>query len=172
MSARIQKMRIGPQRHRHQSAPAFPLLIYANAHSRGNLIWTVRSTGKQLSMCGYEFDTVNPNHAWLRLIYALSGTKDQLNYRVNLTTTQPRYGGVRWWMVCPLMKNRSQCSRRAGRLYLPPGAKYFGCRQCYEITYTSCQESHIYDRVFANLAKGFPGMSGKDVKKLLESGLS
>jgi len=28
-----------------------------------------------------------------------------------------------------------------GKLYLPPGGKYFGCRHCYNLTYKSCQES-------------------------------
>jgi hypothetical protein len=27
-----------------------------------------------------------------------------------------------------------------GKLYLPPGARYFGCRRCHELTYRSCQE--------------------------------
>jgi hypothetical protein len=31
------------------------------------------------------------------------------------------------------------CNRRAGKLYLPPGGRYFGCRQCYRLTYISCQ---------------------------------
>jgi hypothetical protein len=27
-----------------------------------------------------------------------------------------------------------------GKLYLPPGGRYFGCRHCYGLTYRSCQE--------------------------------
>jgi hypothetical protein len=27
-----------------------------------------------------------------------------------------------------------------GKLYLPPPARYFGCRHCHDLTYTSCQE--------------------------------
>ena len=26
------------------------------------------------------------------------------------------------------------------KLYLPPGSRYFGCRRCHRLTYTSCQE--------------------------------
>jgi hypothetical protein len=42
--------------------------------------------------------------------------------------------------------------RRVGKLYLPPGARYFGCRLCYDLTYTSCQESHKYDRLHGLMA--------------------
>jgi hypothetical protein len=28
-----------------------------------------------------------------------------------------------------------------GKLYLPGGGRYFGCRRCYRLTYRSCQES-------------------------------
>jgi hypothetical protein len=26
------------------------------------------------------------------------------------------------------------CNRRVGKHYLPPGARYFGCRHCYDFT--------------------------------------
>jgi hypothetical protein len=39
-----------------------------------------------------------------------------------------------------------------GKLYLPPGGRYFGCRHCYNLTYTSCQESRKYDSAFRFLA--------------------
>jgi len=48
--------------------------------------------------------------------------------------------------------NGRGCGRRVGKLYLPPGGRYFGCRQCHDLTYTSCQESHRYDRLFGRLA--------------------
>jgi hypothetical protein len=58
------------------------------------------------------------------------------------------------------------CGRRVGKLYLPPGASYFGCRHCYELTYKSCQESHKLDSMFKLLAKD-TGMDPKTVKRLL-----
>ena len=33
----------------------------------GEIRMDITSTGKQVSTCGYEYDTVNPNDAWLRL---------------------------------------------------------------------------------------------------------
>lgn len=42
----------------------------------------------------------------------------------------------RYWFLCPT------CARRSKKLYRPSGETLFGCRQCYNLTYTSCQTSH------------------------------
>ena len=68
-----------------------------------------------------------------------SGEKESLDYPVRLTATPCRYGGKRWWFICPLIKNGYTCNRRVLKLYLG-GGKYFGCRNCYNLTYESCQE--------------------------------
>jgi hypothetical protein len=73
------------------------------------------------------------------LTHASTKEQESLDYRVRLTTTQPRFGGLRWWFVCPLGVNGRACSRRVGKLYLPPGRRYFGCRHCHGLTYTSAQ---------------------------------
>jgi hypothetical protein len=58
------------------------------------------------------------------------------------------------WFLCPLLKpNGRPCHRRCRKLYAPYGAKYFGCRECYNLTYQSSNESHKYDGVFAMLAR-------------------
>jgi len=70
-------------------------------------------------------------------------------YRVRLTVTRPRFGGVRYWFLCPL----KGCGRRAGKLYLPSVTWYFGCRTCHDLTYRSCQESHKRDAFKRFMAK-------------------
>jgi hypothetical protein len=52
---------------------------------------------------------------------------------IRLTTTQPHFGGKRFWFVCG-------CGRRAGRLCLPTEQIMFRCRLCYDLTYASAQE--------------------------------
>ena len=79
--------------------------------------------------------------------------KLRLDYRVELTTSRPNFGGLRWWFICPLMINRRACKRRVGKLHLPPGARYFGCRACHQLTYTSCQESRKWDGLARLLAR-------------------
>ena len=45
-----------------------------------------------------------------------------------------------WWFLCPIQSfGNDPCLRKAKKLYLPPGAKYFGCRDCYSLSYRSRQ---------------------------------
>jgi hypothetical protein len=73
---------------------------------------------------------------------------------IRLETTPLHFGGCRWWGICPLIVSGVACNRRSGKLYLPPGAKYFGCRECHDLTYRSCQEAHQAERVFGRLGFG------------------
>jgi hypothetical protein len=74
------------------------------------------------------------------------------DYRVRLATTQPTYGGRRWWFLCPLGRKDGGATQRAAKLYLPSGGRYFGSRQAYGLTYTSCQESGKFNGLFRLLA--------------------
>jgi len=74
-----------------------------------------------------------------------------LEYTVNLERMICRFGGFRWWFLCPLTKNGVYCGNRCSKLYLPAGEKFLGCRHCYDLTYLSCQESHKYDNVFRHI---------------------
>jgi hypothetical protein len=62
------------------------------------------------------------------------------DYLIPITRTWPYIGGVRYWFKCPVEHNGKPCGRRVKKLYLPPGAQVFGCRECYALTYRSCQE--------------------------------
>ena len=66
-----------------------------------------------------------------------SGEKTEYDYKVRLTTTPCNLGGVRYWFVCPLSKSGVYCGRRVAKLYKAPGANYFGCRHCYNLSYES-----------------------------------
>lgn len=70
---------------------------------------------------------------------------------VRLQTTPMHFGGKRWWFTCPLIVNGVACNRRVGKLHLPPGARYFGCRKCHDLTYRSCQEAHQVERLFSSM---------------------
>lgn len=119
--------------------------LRAGTHSSGAWNWSDARTGEQKSSIGYEFWTLDGTAPWLRLFYTFTETQDRLDYRVGLTTTRLRFGGVRWWFICPLVVNGRPCGRRVAKLYLPPHGRYFGCRHCHDLTYTSCQESHKFD---------------------------
>jgi hypothetical protein len=117
------------------------------AGAAGTLTWTWNSGGK--SSIGYyvtgsaDWPTVNLHYRWR--------DKEDVNIPVALEATPTQFGGRRWWFNCPLIVRGVACNRRSGKLYLPPGANYFGCRECHDLTYRSCQEAHQAERVFARL---------------------
>jgi hypothetical protein len=113
----------------------------------------------------YEVNTL-ATPPWLRLHYTFKATGDVVDYRMLLATTRPRFGGVRWWFICPLVVGGRSCGRRVGKLYLPPDERYFGCRHCYKLTYTTCQESHKYDGFYRRLAKDI-GSDMRTVKEVM-----
>src|SRR4051794_16109910 len=81
-------------------------ILKAGVHHYGSWLWSL--DGKTQFSVRYEVTTENVAHARLRLSYSWTwGGKGELHtadYQIRLTTTLPRYGGVRWWFVCPLVK--------------------------------------------------------------------
>ncbi|MFC1657261.1 hypothetical protein ACFL2P_01640 [Candidatus Moduliflexota bacterium] len=140
----------------------------------GSLQWTNSYTGEPTSSIGYEINTLDTGGPWVRLHYVITrpdGEKKAMDYKVLLETTRPHFGGSRWWFICALTVGSKPSWRRVGKLYLPPGGSYFGCRHCYDLTYQSCQESHKFDRMYADLADKFPGMTAKDVERMFSEDL-
>ena len=148
-------------------------LLGEGRYGGGRLVWTRTSTGEEVGSIGYLIDTLKPSDWHLRLQYNLTlwrtGKREWLDYRVSLTTTPLPWGGLRWWFLCPLLKDGRPCGRRCGKLYLPPGGKYFGCRLCYDLTYRSAQEAHRFDGLYAALAAEV-GLSPGRVRTLLKDG--
>jgi hypothetical protein len=68
------------------------------------------------------------------------GAGEDVELPIRLKTTPLHFGGRRWWGICPLVVNGLACNRRVGKLCLPPGGRYFGCRICHRLTYRSVQE--------------------------------
>ena len=89
----------------------------------------------------------------LVLRYRINSSDENLDLRIPLVTTRPNFGSVRFWFICPLNVGGRGCHRRVAKLYLPPGGKYFGCRHCYDLSYTSAQEAHKFDDLWAMIAE-------------------
>jgi hypothetical protein len=115
----------------------------------GNIRWTSSRTGEETSKIGYE---VNVPGRWLRLMYTLTRREEDFDYKIPLLTSDLPWGGFRWWFKCALTTNGRYCGRRVGKLFLPPGGRYYGCRHCHDLTYTTCQESHRFDRMWRSVA--------------------
>lgn len=87
---------------------------------------------------------------------------EKVDYRIFLTSTRPNYGGFRYWFSCPI------CSKRVWKLYLALGSKYFLCRDCQNLTYTSCRESHQDDNLIASIAAE-AGLSIERTKRAMKN---
>jgi hypothetical protein len=119
----------------------------------GGLQWSLR--GRVTSTISYRIERLGGAPV-VRLLYTtkrLGADPIKSDYRVRVVWTRPHYGGRRWWWICPLLLGGRPCARRVGKLYSPPSSAYFGCRHCYDLTYTSCQESHKDDRFWQVLGQ-------------------
>jgi hypothetical protein len=129
--------------------------------------WKYEGEEKSHATIGYEANLIDRANAWLRLHYRANG--DSVDYRIRLEHTTPNYGGHRWWFICPIVRRDGGPPRRVAKLYLPSGGKYFGSREAYGLTYTSCQESGKYRRLFRDLALD-TGLSEAAVRAALNDG--
>ena len=116
-------------------------VLQEGIHRSGRFVWRNARTGEQTASIDYEVDTTDMALPWVRLRYTFTEQHAEMDYRIRLQTTQPRWGGLRWWFTCHLLINGTVCRRRVGKLYLPPGKRYFACRHCHALTYMSCQTS-------------------------------
>lgn len=71
-----------------------------------------------------------------------TGEKKDFDYKVPLVETACNFGGTRYWFKCTLSKNGQYCGRRVGVLY--KDGDWFGCRHCYELTYSSRNTNRNY----------------------------
>lgn len=118
----------------------------------GTMTWTRSGMwGENKSSVGIEVSVRNDND-YLRIHYTQTerdtGEKKDFNYKIPLTTTPCKYGGVRYWFTCPWYKNGVYCGRRVSKLY--KDGDYFACRHCYDLTYESRNRSGLYRSFVSN----------------------
>ena len=142
--------------------------LVPEAQTLGSWGWTREGEDKPHATIAYEANLRDPAAAWLRLHY--QWREEPVDYRVRLVTTKPTYGGLRWWFICPLARRDGGSPRRVGKLYLPPGSRYFGSREGHGLTYTSCQESGKFRGLFRHLAADMGTDEGM-VRAALKRGL-
>jgi hypothetical protein len=79
------------------------------------------------------------------------------SHPVAVEYTDCHFGGVRPWFRCPGVVDGDPCNRRVRKLYFPRGAKYWLCRECYDLQYLTsrCSGDDVkmarfrYQRAFA-----------------------
>jgi hypothetical protein len=70
----------------------------------------------------------------------------KIDDKIWLESSQPHFGGRRWWFVCP------RISQPVRTLYLPLGGRHFWSRRAYRLSYGSQRESW-YDRAYRRSRK-------------------
>lgn len=103
-------------------------------------------SGKRIGSLGISVSPLNKDrvtftHPFIQSVW--DSTEEQyvtkwveMKYEVRLTRNQFEKGGYQYYFICPLSSD-VPCQRKVSVLYLPPGAKYFGCRHCYNLSYAS-----------------------------------
>jgi hypothetical protein len=93
---------------------------------------------------------VDPWDSFIRLLYFISdhrtGEQHEIDDTIYLAASQPRFGGQRWWFVCPYENVRVR------KLYLPLGGHRFRSRHAYRLAYASRSMDRI-DRAHRGQAK-------------------
>jgi hypothetical protein len=104
--------------------------------------WTWSRNGEETGSVGYRLDSermvLNYRHR------PRGGEWEPVEQHISLDRTPCNYGGYRFWFLCP------HCSRRVAVLY--GSGKYFLCRHCYGLTYSSQQE-RLGDRMLRKARK-------------------
>ena len=127
-------------------------LIVPGRYRASSIVWTYTATGKECASIGYEADLLDLDHAFVRFRYSANGTP--MDYRVWLRRTPCRFGGFRWWWICP------RTGHPATKLYLPPGAKTFASRRAYRMAYRS-ERGGPMDRSHTRQARIFEKLGGE-----------
>ena len=113
----------------------------------GTMTWTRRGiwgeNKNSISIAVSAFD----DDGYLQITYTQTDRdtdkKKDFDYKIPLTTTPCRYGGKRYWFICPWYKKGVYCGRRVGTLY--KDGDYFACRHCYNLTYSSRKQNRRYN---------------------------
>jgi hypothetical protein len=103
--------------------------IKKSTEGSGKITWTY---GESVSSIGYQINT-SVDAKFLRLYYTQTSkfteTKQSFDYKIFLEQIQCRYGGYRYYFICP------NCTNKVSVVYLD--TTIFCCRTCNNLTYKS-----------------------------------
>lgn len=110
---------------------------YFCGYNSGNITWTRSGAWGEHKSSVSIVVSISNEEKWLKINYTQTDRDTQIkkdfDYKIPLTYTPCRFGGKRWWFICPWYKNGVYCGKRVGKLY--KDGDYFACRHCYNLTY-------------------------------------
>lgn len=128
--------------------------------------WTNGMSGNKSSI-GIHVSLFDDDKS-LRLLYTTTqpdGQKKDFDYKVPIVSTLCRYGGKRYWFICPLSVNGKYCGRRVAILY--KGNGYFGCRHCFNLTYETKNENR-HSKIYPSLVSLEANFKAEAIEKTIK----
>ena len=113
---------------------------------RGNWVWS--QDDNEVARIAYRAE-----QSQLVLDYRVSqhgGEWESITETVCITHADCHFGGTRPYFICPGVVAGRACSRRVGKLFA--GGRYFLCRHCYDLAYSSQSEAR-YNRMLRRANK-------------------
>lgn len=100
--------------------------------SAGTLWWS--RGGDRIASIGWRLDLAAEG---LTLNYTVDAGRRPVEQYIHLITTRPHFGGIRYWMICPVTR------KRCAKLYSYPGHNYFTSREALGLAYRSQREDRM-----------------------------
>ncbi len=132
------------------ASPATRHVIKPGVWRHGSWFWS--RDGERFATIGYEWDATADNGGRLTLIYSANGVP--VRQTIPLVQSRPRFGGLRWWFLCPVLFDGGE-QRRVRAIFLPPGQRHFGSRIAYGLNYRSQKESRSLPKLINRLMRDF-----------------
>lgn len=107
----------------------------------GELHWSIE--GLRFASIRFRLDLRDRDNPRLMLLFSAPDGRPN-RQTITLTATPQRFGGSRWWMVCPAT------GRRVRTLHLAPGRNRFASRDALGLAYRVERLDH-FDRSFEKL---------------------
>jgi hypothetical protein len=101
--------------------------IHPGALSGAGISWTDSYSGNEIASGIISSDLRGPYEGYLRIEIG------SLKQEIHMVARKRHFGGHQWFFICP------DTTRRALVLWMPPGARYFCCRQRWgrQVAYVS-----------------------------------
>jgi hypothetical protein len=124
----------------HLDVASLRQALDADGPVTGRLAWGDPGGGPEAAL-EFSVEPLGDGQALLRLGYVLGSAENGQDVEETIVLiATPQFRGRRWSFRCPLERDGQACSRTARILYLPPNQRYFGCRQCFDLSYLSRQQ--------------------------------
>lgn len=114
--------------------------------SQGDWVWS--SDGAEVARVGYK--TEQDRFVLNYKVRQNGGEWEPITQSIPLTFSNCHYGNQRPYFRCPGVVDGRHCGRRVAKLF--SGGRYFLCRHCYSVAYSSQSEAR-YDRMLRRANK-------------------